>query len=67
MVVDGISEMLPIADTIIVRDTGRGGNLSIPSWALPYAIGSVALGNRVIVLLDVARLLFSDKMQHYEI
>jgi len=62
-VVDGVSEMQPIpANTII---TGNARQAIIPSWAVPYATGSALLSNRAVVLLDVARLLFSDKMQHY--
>ena len=63
-VVDGVSEMLPIPDTAIIDGTVR--QAAIPSWVLPYASRYALVNNRVIVLLDVARLLFSEKMQRYE-
>lgn len=63
LAVDGVSEMVPIPDTAITRTGTR--QAYIPQWALPYAYGSALLDTRAIVLLDAARLLFSDKMQHY--
>jgi len=63
-VVDGVSEMLPVPTTAIA-----GGNTRqaiIPHWAVPYAAGYANIANRMIVLLDMARLLFSEKMQRYE-
>jgi purine-binding chemotaxis protein CheW len=62
-VVDGVSEMHPIPANAVV--TGNARQAVMPSWAVPYATGSAFLANRAVVLLDVARLLFSDKMQHY--
>jgi purine-binding chemotaxis protein CheW len=71
LVVDSVSEMVQIPEAAIAVATSgtplvgvRKG--PIPSWAFPYASGSAVLGKRAIVLLDAARLLFSDKMQHYE-
>ncbi len=64
LVVDGVSEMLPIPATAIVDGNARQAH--IPPWAIPYAAGSALLPNRAMVLLDVARLLFSEKMQRYE-
>lgn len=61
--VDSVSEMLQIPQTAI-----GGGNLrpaTIPQWVAPYAEKYALFDDRVIVLLDVARLLFSDKMQRY--
>jgi purine-binding chemotaxis protein CheW len=63
LIVDGVSEMVLIPDTAVISPTTRQAN--IPSWAAPYVSGSALLDKRVIMLLDVARLLFSDKMQHY--
>lgn len=66
LIVDGVSEMLPISETAIVN----GGNAyqgAIPSWIASYGAGSALLANRMIVLLDVERLLFSEKMQHYDL
>jgi purine-binding chemotaxis protein CheW len=63
LVVDGVSEMLPISATMI---NGNVRQTTIPSWAAPYAAGSALLSNRVMVILDVARLLFSEKMQRYK-
>ncbi|GAC1382687.1 MAG: hypothetical protein NVS4B7_04150 [Ktedonobacteraceae bacterium] len=64
LVVDGVSDMVPISDTAITNLSAR--QTTIPQWAMPYAFGSALLDSRVIVLLDAARLLFSDKMQRYE-
>jgi len=64
LVVDRVSEMLPIPDAAITRVGTRQAN--IPHWALQYASGAALVGKRAIVLLDIARLLFSEKMQHYE-
>jgi purine-binding chemotaxis protein CheW len=61
-VVDGVSEMLSIPDAII---NGNARQAAIPYWATPYAGGCALLPNRALVLLDVARLLFSEKMQRY--
>jgi len=63
LVVDGVSEMLPIPSTAIFNGNMR--QAAIPPWASPYTTGSALLTNRVIVILDVARLLFSEKMQRY--
>jgi purine-binding chemotaxis protein CheW len=63
LVVDGVSEMLPIPETFITNTSSR--QATIPAWAMPYVSGSALLGKRVIVLLDAARLLFADKMQRY--
>ncbi len=62
LVVDSVSDMLPIAPSAI---TGISRQNNVPYWIAPYALGSVSLGKRAIVLLDAARLLFSEKMQHY--
>ncbi len=63
-VVDGVSEMLPISPTAVI--SGNTRQATIPHWAVPYAAGCANIANRLIVLLDVARLLFSEKMQRYE-
>src|SRR5579863_209077 len=64
LVVDGVSDMVPISDSAIT-DVGVRSS-TVPPWAMPYASGSAFLDKRVIVLLDAARLLFSDKMQQFE-
>ena len=56
--------MVPIPDSAITSTTVP--QTTIPQWAIPYAAGSVLLDTRAIVLLDAARLLFSEKMQRYE-
>ncbi|HEV2659150.1 MAG TPA: chemotaxis protein CheW [Ktedonobacteraceae bacterium] len=63
-VVDGVNEMLPIPPGTIISGNIRPAN--IPQWALPYAVGSALLAQRMMVILDVPRLLFSEKMQHYK-
>jgi len=62
LVVDSVSEMIPIPSSAI---NGNVRQANIPQWLASYASGSALVGNRYIVLLDAARLLFSDKMQHY--
>lgn len=64
LVVDGVSDMVPVPTSAIVGVGTR--QAGIPPWAVPYAAGYALLDNRrEIVLLDAARLLFSDKMQRY--
>ncbi len=64
LVVDGVSDMVPVPSAAIFEVGTRLAG--IPQWALPYASGYALLDNRRgIVLLDAARLLFSDKMQRY--
>ena len=64
LVVDGVSDMVPVPAAAIAEVRTR--QTGIPQWALPYAAGFALLENRRgIVLLDAARLLFSDKMQRY--
>ncbi len=64
LVVDGVSDMVPVPASAIVEVGTR--QASIPPWAVSYATGYALLNNRRgIVLLDAARLLFSDKMQRY--
>jgi len=62
LVVDSVSEMIPIPSSAI---NGNVRQANIPQWLASYASGSALVGNRYIILLDAARLLFSDKMQHY--
>lgn len=64
VLVDGVSEMLPIPTTAIINGNVR--QATVPPWAVPYATGCALLANRMMVVLDVARLLFSEKMQHYQ-
>jgi purine-binding chemotaxis protein CheW len=64
LVVDSVSGMLPIPDNVIASLSTR--QTTIPQWAAPYAAGTAVLGRRAIVLLDAPRLLFSERMQHYE-
>jgi purine-binding chemotaxis protein CheW len=64
LMVDSVSEMHPIAASTI-NNSGR--QAAIPLWILSYAAGSASLGNRIVVVLDVFRLLFSEKMQHYQV
>ncbi len=64
LVVDGVSEMTHVPASAITDISVRQTN--IPQWVISYASGSALLDKRTIVLLDAARLLFSDKMQHYE-
>jgi purine-binding chemotaxis protein CheW len=62
LVVDSVSEMIAIPPSAIVTDTRRA---PIPQRLVPFAEGTVLLGKRSVILLDAARLLFSEKMQQY--
>ncbi len=62
LIVDGVSEMLPIPASVIINGNMRQ---AIPPWAIPYASGTALLANRLMVILDVPRLIFSEKMHHY--
>lgn len=62
-IVDGVNEMLSITPETII--SGRASQSTIPQWFVPYASGSIVLQDRIIVLLDVERLLFSEKIQHF--
>lgn len=65
LVVDGVSEMVPVPPSAIASIASR--QFKVPQWAVPFALGIAVLEQgREIVLLDAARLLFSDKMQRYE-
>jgi purine-binding chemotaxis protein CheW len=64
LVVDGVSEMVPLPSQAITSISIRQSG--VPQWAVPYAEGSALLNNRLIIILDAARLLFSEKMQRYE-
>lgn len=63
LTVDGVSEMVPVPERTIVN--GSTHQNLIPQWVSPYASGCALLDRRLIVLLDAARLLFSEKMQRY--
>jgi purine-binding chemotaxis protein CheW len=63
MIVDGVSEMILFPPSLI--SVGNTRLASIPLWASQYTIGCAVLSNRVMVILDVPRLLFSEKMQNY--
>ncbi len=62
LVVDSVSEMVPIPPASVVTDLQRAG---IPHRLAPYTSGSAQVGKRNVMLIDVAQLLFSEKMQRY--
>jgi purine-binding chemotaxis protein CheW len=63
MVVDGVSEMMPFPPSAIHASGTR--QATVPSWVNPYVTGHALVSNRTMVILDVPRLLFSEKMQNY--
>lgn len=63
LVVDGISEMRGILPNMIQLQQLAS---SLPGWAAPYAGGIAKIGNRSIILLDMERLLLSEKMHRYQ-
>jgi purine-binding chemotaxis protein CheW len=62
LIVDNVSEMIPIPPSAVNKNMRQA---NIPQWLALYASGSALVGRRNLVLLDAARLLFSEKMQHY--
>jgi purine-binding chemotaxis protein CheW len=64
-VVDGVSEMLPIPAATIINGNVR--QATIPQWVLPYTAGCALFTHRMVVILDVPRLLFSEKIQQYKV
>ncbi len=63
VVVDGVSEMVQIPTTAIVSSNSR--QASVPPWAAQYVTGTALLEKRIAIILDVVRLLFSEKMHQY--
>lgn len=61
-VIDAVSEMRPLGPEAVGAVDGR----AVPEWALPYAAGLIRLADQTITLLDPDRLLFSEKMRHYQ-
>ncbi len=62
LVVDGISEMRGIQPQMIqLHEAMR----ALPAWAAPYVSGLAMVGTRSVILLDVERLLLSEKMHRY--
>jgi purine-binding chemotaxis protein CheW len=61
LVVDAVLEMR--ADTAGVRSAAGG---TAPEWIAQFAAETVDFGGRRVLLLDVHRLLFADKMRHYQ-
>ena len=60
LVVDGVNEMRQLE-----LDQGALSNASAPGWAAPYAMGTINVDGRAIIMLDPERLLFAEKMHRY--
>ena len=58
--VDAVLEMR--ADSSAMRE---GGPSRIPEWLAPYAAGTLDLGGRTLVKLDVRRLLGAERLHQY--
>lgn len=63
LVVDGISEMRGILPNMIQLQQIMS---SLPGWAAPYVGGIAKIGNRSVMVLDMERLLLSEKMHRYQ-
>ena len=63
LVVDGISEMRGIPPNMIQLQQLLS---SLPGWAAPYVSGIAKIGNRSVMILDIERLLLSEKMHRYQ-
>jgi len=62
LVVDGVSEMRGILPNMIqLQQIAR----ALPGWAAPYVGGIASVGVRSILLIDMERLLLSEKMHRY--
>ncbi|HEU5369204.1 MAG TPA: chemotaxis protein CheW [Ktedonobacterales bacterium] len=63
LVVDGVSEMRGILPNMIqLQQIMR----ALPGWATPYVTGIASVGVRSILLIDMERLLLSEKMHRYQ-
>lgn len=60
LVVDGVTEMRPLDDAM-----AQGYAAQTPDWAAPYAVRTVVMDGRAVVLLDPEKLLFADKLHRY--
>lgn len=60
MIVDAVTEMRTLDD-----QTEGAQRVPTPEWAAPYAQHTVQLAGRTIIVLDVERLLFAEKMHCY--
>jgi purine-binding chemotaxis protein CheW len=63
LIVDGVSEMRGIPPHII-QSPGAPGIL--PAWTASYVSGVAMYGGQSVLLLDMERLLLSEKMQQYQ-
>jgi purine-binding chemotaxis protein CheW len=63
LVVDGVSEMRGIPPQMI-QSQGTPG--AVLAWAAPYVSGVAVYGGQTVLLLDLERLLLSEKMQQYQ-
>jgi purine-binding chemotaxis protein CheW len=64
LVVDGVSEMRGIPPQMIQSLEAPG---TVPAWAAPYVNKIAVYGGQSVLLLDLERLLLSEKMQQYQI
>jgi len=63
LVVDGVSEMRGILPNMIqLQQITR----ALPGWAAPYVGGMAIVGTRSVILIDMERLLLSEKMHRYQ-
>jgi len=63
LVVDGVSEMRGILPNMIqLQQLTR----SVPGWAASYVSGIASVGTRSVLLIDIERLLLSEKMHQYQ-
>ncbi|HEY7347250.1 MAG TPA: chemotaxis protein CheW [Ktedonobacterales bacterium] len=63
LVVDGVSEMRGILPNMI---QSQHITQAIPGWASPYVSGIASVGVRSVLLIDMERLLLSEKMHRYQ-
>lgn len=60
LVVDAVTEMRTLNN-----ETEGVRTVPTPDWVTPYAQHTMQLAGRTIIILDVERLLFAEKMQRY--
>lgn len=62
LLVETVTEMRPLGEDA----AGRANPRDVPTILAPYAVGSLPVDDRSVVLLDADRLLFSEKLKRYQ-
>jgi purine-binding chemotaxis protein CheW len=60
LVADGVTEMRQLE-----LDQSALSSASAPGWAAPYAMGTITVDGRAVIMFDPERLLFAERMHRY--